>query len=274
MDKMLLIDLETQSFPVTSGIFEVACLAVENFVVIDKLYLGKEIKGYDGPRIYGFGFYDISQDKDTISEFQGFIKKHPYPLVAHNCPFDKKFLVYYGWVPEKYPFYCSMRAVRYEDNSLDSYALASLLSEYGIAEATEHQAMSDVLNLYKLLSQVKPSNWFPVGTGKTWTKIKPRPLEEIDLNIKTTKTLDSQIACFTGESRYPRNFMQEIAIKSGSGISNTVTSKTTLLVVGKNPGLKKIDMAQEKDICIITDEEFLRMLNLFDREILAVKTKM
>ena len=42
LDKMLLIDLETQSFSVESGIYEVACLVVENFEVIDKLYLGKK----------------------------------------------------------------------------------------------------------------------------------------------------------------------------------------------------------------------------------------
>ena len=44
-DKMLLIDLETQNFPVESGIYEVACLVVENYEVVDQLYLGKEIPG-------------------------------------------------------------------------------------------------------------------------------------------------------------------------------------------------------------------------------------
>ena len=60
--------------------------------------------------------------------------------------------------------------------------------------------------------------------------------------------------------------MQEIAIKNGAEISNNITSKTTLLVVGLDPG-KKLDKAQEKGISIISDEEFMKMLNLLEKEI-------
>lgn len=95
---MLLIDLETQSYAVESGIYEVACLVSEGYELIDELYLGKEIDGFTGSKKYGYGFYDISQDNEYIDAFRGFLSKYPYPIVAHNCPFDKKFLVYYGWV--------------------------------------------------------------------------------------------------------------------------------------------------------------------------------
>ncbi|WP_260508333.1 hypothetical protein [Listeria booriae] len=40
MDNMILIDIETQSFNVESGIYEVACLVVENYNIVDSLYLG------------------------------------------------------------------------------------------------------------------------------------------------------------------------------------------------------------------------------------------
>ena len=42
MNNMILIDLETQDFDVRSGIYEVACLAVEDYRVVDQLYLGKK----------------------------------------------------------------------------------------------------------------------------------------------------------------------------------------------------------------------------------------
>lgn len=149
MDKMILIDIETQDFSVTSGIYEVACLVVENFEIVDKLYLGKEIPNYKGIRNYGNGFYDISEDRKYMNMFQDLIKKYPYPLVAHNCPFDRKFLVYYEWIKEDYPTYCSMRALRNSNQQLDSYSLQNLIKHYGIAEQVEHNAMSDIENVIK-----------------------------------------------------------------------------------------------------------------------------
>lgn len=173
MDKMILIDLETQDFSVHSGIYEVACLVVENFEVVDQLYLGKEIPGYKGERNYGFGFYDISQDEEHINRFKGFLSKYPYPIVAHNCPFDRKFLVHYEWIAQDYPAYCSMRAIRVANNTLGSYALQNLVKHFKVADEVKHTAMSDIENVYKILQIVKPKTWLPVGAqpkGKSHTK--------------------------------------------------------------------------------------------------------
>ncbi len=209
MDKMLLIDLETQDFSVHSGIYEVACLVVENYEIVDQLYLGKEIPNYKGDKRYGFGFYDISEDGKYINMFKGFLNKYPYPMVAHNCPFDRKFLVYYGWIEEDYPTYCSMRAIRMEDNTLGSYALQNLINYYEVADEVEHTAMSDIKNVYEILKIVRPQTWLTVGTkyrNKNYpSNIKARSLEEIDLDINTTNILQGEVVCFTGKSDYPRN---------------------------------------------------------------------
>lgn len=162
LDKMLLIDLETQNFPVESGIYEVACLVVENYEVVDKLYLGKEIHGYTGEKRYGFGFNDISEDEEHIRKFKEFLTKYPYPIVAHNCPFDRKFLVYYQWIKDDHPAYCSMRAIRKADNTLGSYALHNLVKHYNVCKGVDHTAMSDIDNVYKILKIVKPQEWIPV----------------------------------------------------------------------------------------------------------------
>ncbi len=62
--------------------------------------------------------------------------------------------------------------------------------------------------------------------------------------------------------------IQEIAIKNGAEISNSITSKTTMLVVGLDAG-SKLDKAQEKGISIISDGEFMSTLNLKDKNIIA-----
>lgn len=271
VDKMILIDLETQDFSVTSGIYEVACLVIENYEIVDKLYLGKEIPDYKGKRNYGFGFYDISENIKYISKFKELLKKYPYPIVAHNCPFDKKFLLYYQWIKDDYPTYCSMRTIRMSNNKLKSYALQNLIKHYEIAEEVEHNAMSDIENVYKILKLLKPQTWLPVGSSswkRRYSKVKARSLEDIDLNIDTTNILDGEVVCFTGQSEYPRNTMQEIAIKNGAKISSNITSKTTMLVVGLNAG-SKLDKAHDKGISIVLDVEFMKILHLKDKDIIA-----
>lgn len=266
MDKMILIDLETQYFTVESGIYEVACLVVENYKIVDKLYLGKEVEGYTGEKAYGFGFHDISEDEETIENFKNFISKYNYPIVAHNCPYDRKFLTYYDWIPSDYPAYCSMRAIRNENKGLTSYKLKYLIDVYEINEKPLHTAMSDTESLFELLNKVRPSTWIPVGvegkrTRKPYTKPKPRELNDINLNIETTQKLIGENICFTGKSQFTRVTMEEIAIKNGAEISGNVTGNTTMLVVGLDAG-SKLDKAQEKGISIISDEEFMKILNL------------
>lgn len=270
MEKMILLDIETQSFSVESGIYEVACFVIENYEIVDQLYLGNEIEGYEGERVYGFGFHDISFDLKYVSQFKQLLEKYHYPIVAHNCPFDRKFLVYYEWISEDYPVYCSMRAIRINDNTLSSYSLSYLVEHYKVAKQIKHTALSDLTNTFELLKTIKPQKWIPVGVRykKRYNETKARPLDEIDLDINTTSKLAGEVVCFTGKSDYTRNTMQEIAIKNGAEISNNITSKTTLLVVGLDAGSKH-SKAEEKGISIISDTEFIRMLNLTNVDIAA-----
>jgi len=272
LDKMVLIDLETQDFRVETGIYEVACLAVENYEIVGRLYLAKEIPGYRGQRKYGFGFYNISRDPEYISRFQDFMEKHPYPIVAHNCSFDRKFLVYYRWLPADYPAYCSIQAIKAADGSLPSYALDYLVRHFHLAPAADHTAMSDTENLYRILKILRPRTWIPLGSEEFrpyGPRIKPRPLEEIDLPIATTDRLQGEVICFTGDSPYPRHIMQEIAIKNGARVVNSITPRTTMLVTGRHPGPKKLAQARERGLPIVPDHEFLARLNLSDRDITA-----
>lgn len=163
MKNMILIDLETQNFDVRTGIYEVACLVIEDYRVVDQLYLGKKIDGYTGSTRYGYGHHNICRDKECISQFKAFIAKYPYPLVAHNATFDRKFLLYYRWIDRNYPAYCSIQAIKRKIRYLPSYSLQNLIRHFHIAEEVDHTAMSDTMNLYKLLCVVKPEHWIPLS---------------------------------------------------------------------------------------------------------------
>lgn len=162
MKNMILIDLETQNFDVRSGIYEVACVVVEDYRVVDQLYLGKKIDGYTGSTRYGYGHHNICRDRESIGRFKDFIAKYPYPLVAHNASFDRKFLLYYRWIDRDYPTYCSIQAIKGKIPYLPSYSLQNLIRHYRIGDEVEHTAMSDTMNLYKLLCIVRPEIWIPL----------------------------------------------------------------------------------------------------------------
>ncbi len=163
MNEMLIVDIETQDFPVESGIFEVACLAVKDYEIIDELYIGKKIDGYDGPTDYGRGFHNIAKDQESILRFRNFISKYQYPIVAHNCSFEKKFFLHYDWLKKDSDFYCSLRALRYEKLDVEKHTMAYLTKYFGVDNALSHTALSDAKALYEILSIVKPKKWLKIG---------------------------------------------------------------------------------------------------------------
>lgn len=70
--------------------------------------------------------------------------------------------------------------------------------------------------------------------------------------------------CVTGKLNSGSRSFVESKIKSGGGkTSSTVTSKTTLLVVGEDPG-SKLQKARLFGIKIITDNEFSNIINSKD----------
>lgn len=184
MEKMILIDLETQDFHVNSGIFEVACMAIENYKIVDTLYIAKDVEGYKGSKKYGKGFHNICEDLESIKVFEKFIQRYNYPLVAHNCPFDRKFLVHYSWINEEYPMYCSMRAIRNQLPNLESYSMSNLIKYFNVEENESHTALGDINMLFNILVQVKPEKWHSLGSksNRNTSQIKPKPrnLESID----------------------------------------------------------------------------------------------
>ncbi len=70
-----------------------------------------------------------------------------------------------------------------------------------------------------------------------------------------------QLWCVTGSFAHfqPRDLAMEEVKKRGGKVSNSVTSKTTHLLAGENPG-SKLGKARKLGIRIVEEEEFLRLL--------------
>lgn len=82
---------------------------------------------------------------------------------------------------------------------------------------------------------------------------------------KSSLLLDGELIVFTGSMEHgARPDMESEAKRLGAKIGKSVTSKTTLLVAGKSVGEKKISDAADKGVRVLSEIEYLSMLNVSD----------
>ena len=66
---------------------------------------------------------------------------------------------------------------------------------------------------------------------------------------------------FTGSMSQPRTALQTQAKALGIAVSSSVSSKTDFLIIGENVGQSKLKAAKVNDVVILTEEEYLKILN-------------
>ncbi len=88
-----------------------------------------------------------------------------------------------------------------------------------------------------------------------YINIKNPEIKEIDKN----HPLFGKIVVFTGSlKRYTRTEIENIARSFGANPTSSVSSKTNFVIIGENAG-SKLKKAQELNIKVITEDEFLKM---------------
>ncbi|MDO5039423.1 3'-5' exonuclease [Clostridium sp.] len=293
-ERFIIVDIETpMSFKKEDGIREIAAVVVEDYRVIDTLHLKKVIDEQEYKKGYGNGLEAIEEDEEIKEKFKALVKKYKCPLLAHNASFDRKFLKHWGFVDDKQKFYCSLNTIR-AMVKLDSYKLVDLLKYYGIKDGQEHNAIQDVLDLLELLKKLKPEKWQTIDSRVKYSldkksekkledkldksrdkKASPKfvrkskeekeaeklRLEKAKENI-IENLFDGKKIVFTGDTKKDRIELQELAIMYGGAVTQSISGKTYMVVVGENPGVSKISKAKELGIKIISEDEFLNTVNL------------
>ena len=90
--------------------------------------------------------------------------------------------------------------------------------------------------------------------------------EEEEREQELPKPLAGQNVVFTGElDHFTRKEAQHIVELLGGNPTNSVTRKTSFVVVGKNPG-SKYARAQKLGVKMINEQEFIEMLKEFAKE--------
>ncbi|WP_252214668.1 BRCT domain-containing protein [Clostridium sp. VAP41] len=261
MDKYILIDIETGSFEVESGIYEVALIVVENNEIIKKIHFGEIEDESMISNGFGNGYYECSENEKIIGEFKEVLAEYSYPLVAHNGSFDRKFLVYYNWIDEEYPFYDSLRAIKVSNTKLFSYSMSHLIDYLGFNESQKHTAMGDVELLFEVINRFNPTIWLPIGEQAR--RKRENGSNRIDFkayNFEIVKDIfEGKTLVFTGKGFYERKYLAQLAIKCGAIVDKGVTKRTDILVVGTDAG-SKLEKAKELGSEIMDMADFHEMV--------------
>ncbi|MDO8282549.1 MAG: BRCT domain-containing protein [Thermodesulfovibrionia bacterium] len=98
-------------------------------------------------------------------------------------------------------------------------------------------------------------------------------LKNLSFNITYTRLLsevrkeggvspiDGKHIVFTGKMQHGRDEMEKEARLLRAKVAKTVSSRTDFLVTGENVGHKKIESAEKKGVQVITEVEYLKMIN-------------
>lgn len=259
MDKMILVDLETGGFQVEDGILEVGVFVVENGSIVEVLHLGNVEDEEMINEGMGAGYGYIEEDEKYRSLFKDLLAKYNYPLVAHNASFDRKFLVHYGWLPEDYTVYDSIRALKIRHPHLFSYSMDFVTNYFDVEQEHAHTALGDVLALHKVIQKAQLSTWIPLYKPlPSQFDSKAKSFLERDLKLKgESSVFKGKHMVFTGASQFPRVLMQEIAVACGATVGNSVNKKTDYLICGEKVGQSKINRAIELEVPMYNDDWFI-----------------
>lgn len=198
-------------------------------------------------------------------------------IVASHSPFDRlaisKALQKYNAPPLEARWLDTCRVTRRAWSQFASrgYGLANLAEHFGI-EYLAHDALEDAICCGKiLLCAVRDT-----GTAvEPWVEraMKPlRPTHE-DLPVNPDGHLVGHIAVFTGSLSLPRRDASLLAAQAGCEVEESVTKKTTLVIVGdqdirvlagKAKSSKHLKaealMAKGKLIRILTERDFMSLV--------------
>lgn len=283
--KFLAVDVETANADYSS-ICQIGIVHFDNGQIIDKWSTLINPEAYFDPfniSIHGITEKDVI-DAPTFDSVHGIIKERlTGQVTVHHMPFDKvaitRACLEYG-LEIIQPFWLdSAKIVRrtWEEFAYRGYGLANILKHLRI-EFQHHDALEDALAAGLVVQRACEQSGMDVNA---WVERVVQPLT-IYKGGSTTIKLDGnpegsfygETLVFTGALSLPRSEAAKIAADIGCDVANSVTKKTTILVVGtqdasklagydKSSKHRKVEGLVEKgnSIKILSEKDFIEICN-------------
>ena len=143
------------------------------------------------------------------------------------------------------------------ENLLKNYSLDQVF-ELSVKDISNIDGFAELTAelIFKGLLSIKPQYDALVSGGFE--------LEKTFLSINTSQSdspFHNKKIVFTGSMNRPRTELEKQAKALGIVVSKSVSSKTDFLITGENVGQSKLKSANANDVSILTEEEYLKILN-------------
>lgn len=286
-DDYTVIDIETTGFsPRFDAIIEIAAIRYRNNVDVDSystlinpgIPIAPEIT-----RITGIRDSDVADKPaigDVINEYLNFIGNDI--IVGHNVGFDINFLNANSKIPIENKYVNTMRLSHKVNPDLESHSLWMIKELYEIS-SNLHRALSDCESTALVLQEMKKKVLCQMSLDefKSLYKKKKHNFKSGDITTSNTEFDENNLffgkqCVFTGKlEKYTRKEALQVIVDLGGIASNSITTKTNVLVVGDMEysasikgnitakHKKAMDLRQKgQDIIIISESDFINFINL------------
>lgn len=196
--------------------------------------------------------YDLKNQRDKIEELSGWGKKSVDVLLnsieeSKNRPYSN---VLYG-LGIRFIGEGAAKIIARSIKNIDELAKANIDKLTSIYEIGEKMAQS-IIDFFQNEENIKYINRLK-NAGLQFEMSKE--------DVKSEGKFTGKTFVLTGELKsMKRNEAKKIIENNGGKVTGTVSSKTSYLVVGENPG-SKLKKAEKLNISILNEEEFIKLLN-------------
>ena len=195
---------------------------------------------------------DGEEMSKVINEFMDFVGDRV--LIGYNVDFDRWFLqreLSDQGISKRYRYECAYQLAKSAFPNRSSYKLTSFATMVGVDSSGAHRALKDceiAMHVYIWATSLAENNTYTIDeVADTFA-------------VNHQDELDGKTIVFTGTLKsMSREIAEVLAQKAGLKIRTTITSKTTFLVAGDDPG-SKLDKANELNTAVLSEQEFLNLL--------------
>lgn len=192
-------------------------------------------------------------------------------IVAHNISTDinvlEKTLDYYKIHKPFYQVYCTLDISR-RLIDLNNHKLSTLAKHFCIAQNNYHNALEDAFVCGKIFYELFDS--YQTNYTKPYnqeSRIHNRVA--IPIRISNSPYLSIVSELFLGKKivvsgvfyNFSREEIVQVIVNNGGIVNSSISSKTNFILAGENMGPAKLEKANQLKIAIISEEDFLGMLN-------------
>lgn len=285
-NNLVVLDIETSGVDVSScEILEISLLKVSGGKIIDRFSslikpsspVPSEVT--EITHITNKMLEEAPKFDEISNSIKSFIGQNY--LLGHNISFDLSFLsLAFNEVIEN-RYIDTLKLSRTLLPELEHHRLQDLAEYFNIDYSGAHRSERDceiTLECFEMLKNVAIGRFITLGYVKSLPKKKKYSKEQVkaknvvrseNAEIDENHLLYDKTCVFTGDLKIPRKKAMQIVVDIGGKVSDHVTKKTNIIILGNNNGVSSSKMkkaeqyrSEGQEIQAISEEEFYTIFNI------------